>query len=158
MKNTNTITKKIAAILAAAMMMTTAASIAASADNTDTANTTIAAQNERQLEKARDLGIDLLFTGIEEFVPGGKLLTPVLKLFTDNLLGKGDELLGHEYHGHVVHLHGAVQRFDGLLALVYAYALYACKAHTRKSIYIIAYQIESHHASACMIRNAIRKP
>lgn len=92
MKNTNTITKKIAAILAAAMMMTTAASIAASADNTDTTNTTIAAQNERQLEKARDLGIDMIFTGIEEFVPGGKLLTPVLKLFTNELLGKGDEL------------------------------------------------------------------
>ena len=75
MKNTNTITKKIAAILAAAMMMTTAASIAASADNTDTANTTIAAQNAKELEKARDLGIDMIIMGIDEFVPGGNVVT-----------------------------------------------------------------------------------
>ena len=91
MKKTN-ITKKIAAMLAAVMIMTTAASIAASANNTDAANTTTVTQNEKQLEKARDLGIDMIFTGIEEFVPGGKLLTPVLKLFSNELLGKGDEL------------------------------------------------------------------
>ncbi len=95
MKKTNTITRNIAAMLAAVMMMTTAASIAASADNTDTAariNTTAAEENEKQLEKTRDLGIDLLFTGIDVYMPGGKLLTPILRLFTNNLFGKGEQL------------------------------------------------------------------
>ena len=44
------------------------------------------------VDQAIDLGVDTLFTGIEEFVPGGKFLVPFLKPIVNDLLGKGKEL------------------------------------------------------------------
>ena len=92
MKNTRTnITGKIiASAIAAVMMMTTAASIAASADSYtgyDVENT-----YNLTVDDAVDLSTELIFTGIEEYVPGGKLLMPFVKLFANDLMGKGKEL------------------------------------------------------------------
>ena len=88
MKNTNKIKRTIASLLAAAMVMTTAASFAASADELPSAS----ASNTVTVDQAIDLGVGTLFTGIEEFVPGGKFLVPLLKPIVDDLLGKGKEL------------------------------------------------------------------
>ena len=90
MKNTKTnkIRRTIASLLAAAMVMTTAASFAASADELPSAS----ASNTVTVDQAIDLGVGTLFTGIEEFVPGGKFLVPFLKPIVNDLLGKGKEL------------------------------------------------------------------
>ena len=85
---TNKIRRTIASLLAAAMMMTTAAAITASADELPSAS----ASNTVTVDQAIDLGVGTLFTGIEEFVPGGKFLVPFLKPIADDLLGKGKEL------------------------------------------------------------------
>ena len=88
MKKTNTIKRTIASLLAAAIVMTTAASFAASADELPSAS----AANTVTVGQAIDLGVDTLFKGIEEFVPGGKFLVPFLKPIVNDLLGKGKEL------------------------------------------------------------------
>lgn len=94
MKNTNTtkttgkVKRTATAMLAAAMMMTTAAAITASADELPSAS----AANTVTVDQAIDLGVDTLFTGIEEFVPGGKFLVPFLKPIANDLLGKGKEI------------------------------------------------------------------
>ena len=88
MNNTNKIKRTIASLLAAAMVMTTAASFAASADELPSAS----ASNTVTVDQVIDLGVDTLFTGIEEYVPGGKFLVPFLKPIANDLLGKGKEL------------------------------------------------------------------
>ncbi|MBP3267006.1 MAG: hypothetical protein J6M07_01605, partial [Ruminococcus sp.] len=88
MNNTNKIKRTIASLLAAAMVMTTAASFAASADELPSAS----ASNTVTVDQVIDLGVDTLFTGIEELVPGGKFLVPFLKPIANDLLGKGKEI------------------------------------------------------------------
>ena len=88
MNNTNKIKRTIASLLAAAMVMTTAASFAASADELPSAS----ASNTVTVDQVFDLGVDTLFTGIEEYVPGGKLFLPFLKPIANDLLGKGKEI------------------------------------------------------------------
>ena len=78
--------RTIAAILAAVMTMTTAASIAASADSSNIQANYITA------DKGVDLGVETLLEGIKEFFPGGKTFAPVLRMLTNDLLGKGKEL------------------------------------------------------------------
>ncbi len=70
------------------MVMTTAASFAASADELPSAS----ASNTVTVDQVFDLGVDTLFTGIEEYVPGGKLFLPFLKPIANDLLGKGKEI------------------------------------------------------------------
>lgn len=86
MKNTtNKMTRKIAAILAAVMTVTTMASFTASADST-APNTPFTA------ETAVKMGTNTLYLVFEEFVPGGKLISPYIKLFANDLMGNGKDL------------------------------------------------------------------
>ena len=89
------ITRKIAAVLAAVMMMTTAASVAASADNTQAVPSLSTAQRsyqKKELEKFESLGVDTLLGALQDFVPGGKTISPMIEQFANSLLGKGDKL------------------------------------------------------------------
>ena len=43
-------------------------------------------------DKGVDLGVETLLEGIKEFFPGGKTFAPVLRMLTNDLLGKGKEL------------------------------------------------------------------
>ena len=94
-KSTGRIKRTLASLLAAAMLMTTAASIAASADNTQAVtsmSTTQALQQKKEQEKFEDLGVETLLGALQDFVPGGFTITPMIKTFANSLLGKGDEL------------------------------------------------------------------
>lgn len=84
-------TNRTSKMIAAVMMMTTMAGFAVSAD----AGTGYDVQNTYNMtaDDAVDLSATLIFTGIEEFVPGGKLMMPIVKLCANDLMGKGKELI-----------------------------------------------------------------
>ena len=98
MKNTNKtnrIARTLTAAMAAVMMMTTAASVMASAADTKTAvmNMAVSASVKSiDTDELTQMGIDTIFTGIEELVPGGKFLVPYIKFFANDLMGKEKEL------------------------------------------------------------------
>lgn len=77
-------------------MMTTAAAITASADDTKGAmNASKAATYGGNLtvNDAIEISTDTVFTGIEEFVPGGKLYVPYIKLVANDLMGKDEQAI-----------------------------------------------------------------
>lgn len=89
------IKRAIASTLAAAIMMTTAASFAVSADNTlntTSMSTTQQLHQKKELEKFENLGVDTLLGALQDFVPGGKMISPMIQSLANELLGKGDEL------------------------------------------------------------------
>lgn len=102
-RKTNKLKRNLTAAMAAVMMMTTAASVMASAadvDNVKYMNTNVSismvsnatAGKEFNEKVATELAVDVIFEGIKEFVPGGKTMMPVLRLFADDLMGKGKPL------------------------------------------------------------------
>ena len=94
-KSTGRIKRTLASLLAAAMLMTTAASIAASADNTQAVtsmSTTQVLQQKKDINKLENLGIDTLLGALQDFVPGGFTISPMIKMFANSLLGESNEL------------------------------------------------------------------
>ena len=94
-KRTGKIKRTVASLLAAAMLMTTAASVAASADNTQAVNsmsTTQVLQQKKDINKLEELGIDTLLGALQDFVPGGFTISPMIKMFANSLLGESNEL------------------------------------------------------------------
>lgn len=94
-KSTGKIKRTVASLLAAAMLMTTAASVAASADNTQAVNsmsTTQVLQQKKDINKLEELGIDTLLGALQDFVPGGFTISPMIKMFANSLLGESNEL------------------------------------------------------------------
>lgn len=100
--------RKLAAILAAAMTMTTAASFSASADTGFTASggTTLT------VDTAVTMETDTLFQAFEELVPGGKLLSPYVRLFANDLMGKGKNLSLDDINSRIEELFSKVEALN----------------------------------------------